>query len=104
MLCGIVGIGDIVMGKTFIEICYGRKQEFPESKRRERADFYYEGMVCCDGCESQRYMNLYTDLVEGRVVCTDDYYGDEEYDKAFPEIADKMDLVRTGSCLVQQKD
>lgn len=49
-------------------ICYGQ----PEIMRRDDAiDKYYEGMMCCEGSERDRYCNIYFQLMEGKKVCVD---------------------------------
>ena len=38
--------------------------------RQEALDKYYEAMVCCEGSERDRYLQIYTQLIDG---CTDCY-------------------------------
>lgn len=58
--------------KEFVTIiCYGQ----PEIMRRDEAiDKYYEGMICCEGSERDRYMEIYFQLMEGNKVCKDMQY------------------------------
>lgn len=49
-------------------ICYGQ----PEIMRRDEAiDKYYEGMMCCEGSERERYANIYCQLMAGEKECFD---------------------------------
>lgn len=41
--------------------------------RKKAIDEYYEGMVCCDGSEAERYTRIYCQLMEGRMECSDEY-------------------------------
>ena len=60
--------------KKFTITCYGKTKSYPESQRKAMMDFYYEGMVCCDGSERERYTNIYIDLSEGREHCSDESF------------------------------
>ena len=60
------------MGKnTFKITCYGETKEYPESKRKKMEDFYLDGMLSCDGSESERYQNIYFGIANGSKNCTD---------------------------------
>lgn len=50
--------------------CYG-EEEIWES-RKKAMDFYYEGMMCCEGSEKDRYATIYSQLVEGFNYCSDE--------------------------------
>lgn len=39
--------------------------------RGEALNKYFEGAVVCDGCESERYFFIVTQLLEGHVHCYD---------------------------------
>jgi len=48
--------------------CYGQT----ETMTREKAiDEYYEGMVCCDGSEAERYQTIYCQLMAGLTEVSD---------------------------------
>lgn len=49
-------------------ICYGRMEHMT---REQAIDKYYEGMVCCEGCERDRYTEIYCQLAEGKKICMD---------------------------------
>lgn len=57
--------------ETFTITCYRRTKRYPESKRKEMADFFLEAMLSCDGSESERYQRIYGDLISGVKKCTD---------------------------------
>ena len=40
--------------------------------RRDAIEEYYEGMMCCDGSEAERYTTIYCQLMEGLKVCSDE--------------------------------
>jgi len=42
--------------------CYGKKETMT---RKEALDKYYEGMMCCEGSERDRYVTVYCQLMEG---------------------------------------
>lgn len=48
--------------------CYGRTERM---ERSEAIAKYYDAMTACEGCEAERYKNLYTQLVEGETICFD---------------------------------
>lgn len=52
-------------------ICYNKEKTMT---RKEALDLYYEGMLCCDGCEAERYQNIVCQLLEGAMVARDDIY------------------------------
>lgn len=52
--------------------CYNNTKHYPESKRRALMNEYREGIICCDGCEKERYMNIYLMLEQGYKHCTDE--------------------------------
>lgn len=48
--------------------CYRQK----ETMTREQAiDKYYEGMMCCEGSEGERYKTIYCQLMEGLTNVSD---------------------------------
>jgi len=49
--------------------CYGKEEKW--ASRQEAMNFYVEGMMCCEGSERDRYVNIYCDLVEGKDYCID---------------------------------
>lgn len=48
--------------------CYGQTEVMT---RKEAIDEYYEGMLCCDGSEAERYTTIYCQLMEGCMECSD---------------------------------
>lgn len=61
--------------KKFITIvCYNEVKTYPESKRGELAAHFLEGVMCCDGSERERYMNIYCALKQGLTLCKDELY------------------------------
>ena len=53
-----------------ITICYGRRELW--RSRKEAADFFLEGMASTEGSESERYATIYTKLILGYKVCSDE--------------------------------
>lgn len=51
--------------------CY-RKTE--TMTRRQAIKEFYEGMMCCEGSEGERYTTIYWQLMEGRKNVTDELY------------------------------
>ena len=59
------------LNEQVLVTCYGKT----ESMRREDAiDEFYEGARCCDGCESERYWNIYSQLMDGEMHAYDEFY------------------------------
>ena len=52
-------------------ICYGQRETW--NSRQDAIKFFFEGMMCCDGAERDRYTNVYLDLMNGKDVCSDGY-------------------------------
>ena len=52
-------------------ICYGQREHW--GSREDAIKFYLKGMVVCDGCERDRYTNVYLDLISGKYVCSDGF-------------------------------
>ena len=50
-------------------ICYRQEEKMT---RREAMKEYFEGMMCCDGSEKERYATIYEQLVMGAMVCSDE--------------------------------
>ena len=51
-------------------ICSGQKESW--DSREEAAAFYLEAMSGCEGSERERYTNIYTAIMSGAAVCTDE--------------------------------
>ncbi|MCR5066334.1 MAG: hypothetical protein K6A67_11300 [Bacteroidales bacterium] len=49
--------------------CYRKKETMTRS---EAIDKYYEGMLCCDGSEAERYTTIYCQLMEGYTDVSDE--------------------------------
>ena len=56
--------------KTVKTICYGEERVW--ESRKAAMDFFFEAMMGSDGSEKQRYTNVYTKLLMGWEVCSDD--------------------------------
>lgn len=55
---------------TVTTVCYGERKVW--DSRKEAADFFLQGMAATEGSECERYTAVYTKLVMGLGVCTDD--------------------------------
>lgn len=55
---------------TVTTICYGKRKVW--DSRKEAADFFLQGMAATEGPECQRYTAIYTKLMMGLEVCSDD--------------------------------
>ena len=51
-------------------VCYGEKKVW--DSRKEAADFILEAIAGSEGAECERYTTIYTKLIEGLAVCSDD--------------------------------
>ena len=52
-------------------ICYGTVEKI---KRKEAIKEYRTAMLCCEGAESERYKNIFLDLLEGATYINSDRY------------------------------
>lgn len=59
------------MTNTFTITCYGKTKTYKESQRKKMTKEYQTAMLCCDGSETERYSNIYQDLVAGEKECMD---------------------------------
>lgn len=55
---------------TVTTVCYGEKQVW--DSRKEAADFFLQAIAGTEGAECERYTTIYTKLVSGLEVCSDD--------------------------------
>lgn len=55
---------------------YNMVKEFDNAEQAKA--FFYEGMKYCEGCEQERYVRIYTQLMEGHTYCTDNENVTEE--------------------------
>lgn len=63
------------VSKNIIRIeCYGEIEEYPQSKRKELLNHFLEGAIACEGAESERYFNIYTQLLSGENDIKDTIY------------------------------
>ena len=65
-------IVEIVPKKTrqeIVTVCYGQRETW-KSRKQAMASFL-EAVAATEGHEQERYMNVYIDLLEGKMVCTD---------------------------------
>ena len=53
-----------------ITVCYGQRELW--KSRKEAADFFLEGMTSTEGSECERYSTIYTKLILGYKVCSDE--------------------------------
>ena len=49
-------------------ICYNQQETMT---RKEGIEKYLEGVRCCEGSERDRYLNIYLDLIEGKMIASD---------------------------------
>lgn len=49
--------------------CYGTTKKM---KRREALEFYYEGMLCSEGSEHERYETIFFQLMNGAMDASDE--------------------------------
>ena len=57
---------------TFTITCYGTTETYNEDERQKQMDRYEEAIMMCDGCERDRYVNIYFDLKNGKKHCGDE--------------------------------
>ena len=55
---------------TVTTVCYGEKKVW--DSRKEAADFFLQAIAGTEGAECERYTTIYTKLVSGLEVCSDD--------------------------------
>lgn len=55
---------------TVTTVCYGEKKVW--DSRKEAADFFLQAIAGTEGAECERYTTIYTKLVLGLEVCSDD--------------------------------
>ncbi len=55
---------------TVKTICYGKEDVW--DSRKEAEDFFLQAMMSSDGSERDRYTKIYTELILGKEVCTDE--------------------------------
>lgn len=48
--------------------CYGKTEKMT---RREAMEKFYEGMMCSDGSEHERYETIFFQLLHGNLMCSD---------------------------------
>lgn len=65
----VVPFDEVFLESPVTVICYDDVEKF--DRRKDAIDKYYEGMLVCEGCEAERYMNVFCDLTQGRMVATD---------------------------------
>lgn len=56
------------MNERVTIICYGQTETMT---RRKAIDKYFEGMMCCEGSEAERYQNIYCQLMQGMKSVSD---------------------------------
>jgi hypothetical protein len=49
--------------------CYGTTKIW--GSRQDAINHFLEGMACCEGCERERYTNIYLQLIKGYDECVD---------------------------------
>ena len=54
-----------------ITVCYGHREYW--RSRKEAVDYFLEGISASDGSESERYSKIYSELICGKAVCSDEY-------------------------------
>ena len=53
-----------------ITVCYGKREYW--KSRAEAIRFFLEGVAATEGSECERYTKIFTDLISGKAVCTDE--------------------------------
>ena len=53
-----------------ITVCYGKREYW--KSRAEAIRFFLEGIAATEGSECERYTKIFTDLISGKAVCTDE--------------------------------
>ncbi len=62
---------DIVKKLTTVTtVCYGEKKVW--DSRKDAADFFLQAIAGTEGAECERYTTIYTKLISGLEVCSDD--------------------------------
>ena len=51
-------------------ICYRQKREW--DSREEAMNFFFDGTMCCEGAERDRYATILSKLISGLKVCSDE--------------------------------
>ena len=54
-----------------ITICYGQREYW--RSRKQAAEYFLDGMNATEGSECERYSKIYTELICGKKVCSDEY-------------------------------
>lgn len=54
-------------------ICYGKTEVW--DSRKDAADFFLQAIAGSEGAECERYVTIYTKLISGSEVCSDDTEG-----------------------------
>lgn len=55
---------------TVTTVCYGEKKVW--DSRKDAADFFLQAIAGTEGAECERYTTIYTKLISGLEVCSDD--------------------------------
>lgn len=55
---------------TVTTVCYGEKKVW--DSRKEASDFFLRAIAGTEGAECERYTTIYTKLISGLEVCSDD--------------------------------
>ena len=53
-----------------ITVCYGKREYW--KSRAQAIRFFLEGVAAKEGSECERYTKIFTDLISGKAVCTDE--------------------------------
>ncbi len=61
---------DVVRKIAVTTVCYGKKEEW--TSRRAAEEHFFMAMAGTEGCEQERYTKIYTELMMGFAVCTDE--------------------------------
>lgn len=51
-------------------ICYGKEEVWDD--RKEAVDFYLRAIAASEGSECERYTKIYTELLMGKSICSDE--------------------------------
>lgn len=55
--------------KTIKTVCYNQEREW--TSREEAMEFFFNGVICSEGSEQERYMTILIKLQAGLDICSD---------------------------------
>lgn len=64
----MTGLSQHKLNEKVTVTCYGKTET---TTRRKALEFYYEGMLCCEGAEHDRYETIFFQLMNGAMTASD---------------------------------